>query len=117
MWLWRRCLTSRVDHHQSFNTAVATFHAYGKGIQSEQSRYSELADALIKAKQDLSTSKPEVKNMLENSVKYDKMLQTINQMLVVLSPSATVFGSNYGVEKNCKAYRRNWKRRLRRRGS
>lgn len=44
--------------------------------------YSELADALIKAKQDLSTSKPEVKNMLENSLKYEKMMQTINQMLV-----------------------------------
>lgn len=75
-----------VDHHQSFNTAVATFHAYGKGIQSEQAMYSELADALIKAKQDLSTSKPEVKSMLENSLKYDKMLQTINQMLAITFP-------------------------------
>lgn len=70
--------------------------------------YSELAEALIKAKQDLSTSKPEVKNMLENSLKYDKMLQTINQMLAIYSPNSDS-ESNSGVEKNCKAFPRNWK--------
>jgi exocyst complex component 4 len=53
-----------------------------RSITTSQSKVRELRESLVKAKEDLSTSKPEVKNMVDNSQKYDAMLQTLNQMSV-----------------------------------
>lgn len=53
-----------------------------RSITTSQSKVRELRESLIKAKDDLSTSKPEVKNMVDNSQKYDAMLRTLHSMCV-----------------------------------
>ncbi|KAI5791293.1 Sec8 exocyst complex component-specific domain-containing protein [Pyronema domesticum] len=68
------------DHHQGFNSSIGAFHSIMRSITTSQSKVRELRESLVKAKEDLSTSKPEVKNMVDNSQKYDAMLQTLNQI-------------------------------------
>ncbi|TGZ81091.1 hypothetical protein EX30DRAFT_306899 [Ascodesmis nigricans] len=68
------------DHHQGFNSSIGTFHTIMKSITSSQANVRELRESLLKAKDDLSTSKPEVKTMVESSQKYDVMLQTLHQI-------------------------------------
>ena len=70
------------DHHQGFNSSIGAFHSIMRSITTSQAKVRELRESLIKAKEDLSTSKPEVKNMVDNSQKYDSMLQTLNSMSV-----------------------------------
>lgn len=70
------------DHHQGFNSSIGAFHSIMRSITTSQAKVRELRESLIKAKEDLSTSKPEVKNMVDNSQKYDAMLQTLNSMSV-----------------------------------
>jgi len=53
-----------------------------RSITTSQTKIRDLRESLIKAKGDLSTSKPEVKNMVDNSQKYDAMLQTLHSMFV-----------------------------------
>jgi exocyst complex component 4 len=53
-----------------------------RSITTSQAKVRDLRESLIKAKEDLSTSKPEVKNMVDNSQKYDAMLQTLHSMSV-----------------------------------
>jgi exocyst complex component 4 len=53
-----------------------------RSITTSQAKVRELRESLIKAKEELSTSKPEVKNMVDNSQRYDAMLQTLNSMSV-----------------------------------
>jgi exocyst complex component 4 len=54
-----------------------------RSITTSQAKIRELRESLMKAKDDLSTSKPGVKNMVDNSQKYDSMLQTLHSMYVV----------------------------------
>jgi exocyst complex component 4 len=54
-----------------------------RSITTSQAKVRDLRESLIKAKEDLSTSKPEVKNMVDNSQKYDAMLQTLHSMSVM----------------------------------
>jgi exocyst complex component 4 len=54
-----------------------------RSITTSQAKVRDLRESLIKAKDDLSTSKPEVKNMVDNSQKYDAMLQTLHSMSVM----------------------------------
>ena len=70
------------DHHQGFNSSIGAFHSIMRSITTSQAKVRELRESLMKAKEDLSTSKPEVKNMVDNSQKYDAMLQTLNSMSV-----------------------------------
>lgn len=51
-----------------------------RSITTSQSKVRELRESLIKAKEDLSTSKPEVRTMVESSQKYEAMLQTLRKM-------------------------------------
>jgi exocyst complex component 4 len=51
-----------------------------RSITTSQSKVRELRESLIKAKEDLSTSKPEVRNMVESSQKYEAMLETLQRM-------------------------------------
>jgi len=54
-----------------------------RSITTSQTKIRDLRESLVKAKDDLSTSKPEVKNMVDNSQKYDAMLQTLHSMFVI----------------------------------
>ena len=51
-----------------------------RSITTSQAKVRALRESLVQAKTDLSTSKPEVKNMVETSQTYDKMLRTLNSM-------------------------------------
>ncbi|KAI5803255.1 Sec8 exocyst complex component-specific domain-containing protein [Geopyxis carbonaria] len=68
------------DHHQGFNSSIGTFHSIMRSITSSQGKVRELRESLLKSKDDLSTSKPEVRNMVESSQKYDTMLQTLQSI-------------------------------------
>ncbi|KAA8911144.1 Sec8 exocyst complex component-specific domain-containing protein [Sphaerosporella brunnea] len=68
------------DHHQGFNSSIGAFHTIMRSITTSQAKARDLRESLIKAKEDLSTSKPEVKNMVDNSQKYDAMLQTLHSI-------------------------------------
>lgn len=49
-----------------------------RSITTSQEKVRELRDTLVQAKADLSTSKPEVKNLIVASQEYSKMLKTIS---------------------------------------
>ncbi|CAZ79734.1 unnamed protein product [Tuber melanosporum] len=66
------------DHHQGFNSSIGTFHSIMRSITTSQAKVRALRESLVQAKTDLSTSKPEVKNMVETSQTYDTMLRTLN---------------------------------------
>lgn len=51
-----------------------------RSITSSQAKVRELRESLLKSKNDLSTSKPEVRNMVESSQKYDTMLLTLQSI-------------------------------------
>ncbi|PWW71896.1 hypothetical protein C7212DRAFT_354840 [Tuber magnatum] len=75
----QRALQSIVnDHHQGFNSSIGTFHSIMRSITTSQCKVRALRESLVQAKTDLSTSKPEVKNMVETSQTYDTMLRTLN---------------------------------------
>ncbi|CUS10633.1 unnamed protein product [Tuber aestivum] len=77
----QRALQSIVnDHHQGFNSSIGTFHSIMRSITTSQSKVRALRESLVQAKADLSTSKPEVKNMVETSQTYDTMLRTLNKI-------------------------------------
>lgn len=66
------------DHHQGFNSSIGTFHSIMRSITTSQGKVRTLRESLIQAKSDLSTSKPEVKHMVDTSQKYDTMLRTLS---------------------------------------
>jgi hypothetical protein len=72
-----------LDHHQGFNSSLGTFHSIMRSITTSQAKVRALRESLVQAKTDLSTSKPEVKNMVETSQKYDTMLRTLASMFVL----------------------------------
>lgn len=71
-----------LDHHQGFNSSIGTFHSIMRSITTSQGKVRTLRESLIQAKSDLSTSKPEVKHMVDTSQKYDTMLRTLSLMFV-----------------------------------
>lgn len=74
------------DHHQGFNSSIGTFHKIQSSLQSSQGKVRELRDSLVVAKQNLSTTKPELKSLVTSSQNYDDMLQilaTIEQLQLV----------------------------------
>lgn len=57
-----------------------------RSITSSQLKVRELRASLVKAKVDLSVSKPEVKDMVESTQKYDSMLATLSLMCELYIP-------------------------------
>jgi len=51
-----------------------------RSIATSQEKVRELRDSLIQAKEDLSANKPEVKNLINASQEYSKMLKTLSSM-------------------------------------
>ncbi|KAL7273180.1 exocyst subunit [Rhizina undulata] len=68
------------DHHQGFNSSIGTFHSIMRSITTSQGKVRALREGLIQAKSDLSTSRPEVKHMIDTSQKYDSMLQLLSSI-------------------------------------
>lgn len=102
------------DHHQGFNSSIGTFHSIMRSITTSQAKVRALRESLVQAKTDLSASKPEVKNMVETSQTYDKMLRTLNLMfafprffLRLRFVTGEFSKLIYSTENNSMAYRKN----------
>ncbi|KZF19192.1 hypothetical protein L228DRAFT_254478 [Xylona heveae TC161] len=68
------------DHHQGFNSSIGTFHKIQSSIQASQGRIRTLRDSLVQAKTNLSSSKPELKDLATSSQKYEEMLQVLGRI-------------------------------------
>lgn len=68
------------DHHQGFNSSIGTYHSIMRSITASQAKVRGLREQLIQAKGDLSASKPEVKNLVVSSQRYDEMLRMLSSM-------------------------------------
>ena len=78
----------RTDHHQGFNSSIGTYHSIMRSITASQEKVRGLREQLIQAKSDLSANKPEVKNLVVSSQRYDEMLRALTAMYVL--PGCTV---------------------------
>ncbi|KAF8428635.1 Sec8 exocyst complex component-specific domain-containing protein [Tirmania nivea] len=68
------------DHHQGFNSSIGTYHSIMRSIIASQEKVRGLREQMIQAKSDLSANKPEVKNLVVASQRYDEMLRTLTAM-------------------------------------
>lgn len=87
-----------LDHHQGFNSSIGTFHSIMRSITTSQAKIRALRESLVQAKVDLSSSKPEVKKMVDTSQKYDTMLRTLNLMF---DPPYRVVVAKEPTQANC----------------
>ncbi|KAF2452307.1 Sec8 exocyst complex component-specific domain-containing protein [Lineolata rhizophorae] len=65
------------EHHQGFNSSIGTFHKIQSSLQGSQNRVRALRDSLIRAKLNLSATRPELKEYAVESQNYDDMLQLL----------------------------------------
>lgn len=68
------------DHHQGFNSSIGTFHQIQASIQASQQRVRDLRLALLDAKSNLGTARPELHAYATTSQEYDKMLVLLSQI-------------------------------------
>ncbi|KAF8429887.1 Sec8 exocyst complex component-specific domain-containing protein [Terfezia claveryi] len=68
------------DHHQGFNSSIGTYHSIMRSIIASQEKVRGLREQLVQAKSDLSANKPEVKNLVVASQRYDEMLRALTAM-------------------------------------
>ncbi|KAI1115762.1 Sec8 exocyst complex component-specific domain-containing protein [Nemania sp. NC0429] len=68
------------EHHQGFNSSIATFHKIQGSIQASQKRVRALKESLAASKHSLCTSDPELKKLYRSSQMYDDVLQTLNEL-------------------------------------
>ncbi|RPB25906.1 hypothetical protein L211DRAFT_856536 [Terfezia boudieri ATCC MYA-4762] len=68
------------DHHQGFNSSIGTYHSIMRSITASQEKVRGLREQLVQAKSDLSANKPEVKNLVVASQRYDEMLRALTAM-------------------------------------
>lgn len=66
------------EHHQGFNSSIGTFHSIQASIQSSQHRIQTLKDSLVRAKSNLSTTRPELRGWAASSQNYDEILQILS---------------------------------------
>jgi len=97
-----------------------------RSITASQEKVRSLREQLIQAKSDLSASKPEVKNLVVASQRYDEMLRALTAMYVLLEVQSSSFwgalvgtGANRGnIEGSSSSLcQRNWRRGYPRRDS
>lgn len=68
------------EHHQGFNSSIGTFHKIQNSLQQSQQRVRTLKESLVSAKDNLSTSKPELRAFSVASQSYDEMLQILGSI-------------------------------------
>ncbi|KAF3938669.1 hypothetical protein ABW19_dt0206120 [Dactylella cylindrospora] len=68
------------EHHQGFNSSIGTYHSIMRHIGTSQAKVRELKQKVQTAKKDLTSEKPEVKNLALESQVYESMLQTLSQI-------------------------------------
>ncbi|KAF8477397.1 Sec8 exocyst complex component-specific domain-containing protein [Kalaharituber pfeilii] len=68
------------DYHQGFNSSIGTYHSIMRSITASQEKVRGLREQLLQAKSDLSANKPEVKNLVLSSQRYDDMLRALTAM-------------------------------------
>ncbi|KAI5806550.1 Sec8 exocyst complex component-specific domain-containing protein [Peziza echinospora] len=68
------------DYYQGFNSSIGTYHSIMRSITTSQEKVRALREQLMQAKSDLSLNKPEVKNLVVSSQRYDEMLTALTAM-------------------------------------
>lgn len=68
------------DHYADFNSAVGTYHKIQSSIKESQSRVRYLKNGLATVKGGMLTTRPELRDLAEQSGQLDGLLLTINQM-------------------------------------
>ena len=68
------------EHYADFNSAVGTFHKIQSSIRESQSRVRYLKTGLTVVKGGMLTTRPELRNLAEQSGELDDLLMTVNQM-------------------------------------
>lgn len=68
------------EHYADFNSAVGTYHKIQASIRESQSRVRYLKTGLATVKSGMLTTRPELRNLAEQSGELDDLLTTINQM-------------------------------------
>ncbi|KAK5954779.1 exocyst subunit [Knufia fluminis] len=68
------------EHYADFNSAVGTYHKIQSSIKESQSRVRYLKNGLSSVKGGMLTTRPELRDLAEQSGQLDELLLTINQM-------------------------------------
>ncbi|KAK6349582.1 hypothetical protein TWF696_005867 [Orbilia brochopaga] len=68
------------EYHQGFNSSIGTYHSIMRHISASAARVQDLKLRLQSAKKDLTSEKPEVKNLAVETQVYESMLQTLGQI-------------------------------------
>lgn len=70
----------KIEHHQGFNSSIGTYHSIMRSITNSQTKVRSLREKLLTAKRDLTSDRPEVKNLALESQRYEDMLQILTTM-------------------------------------
>lgn len=77
----QRTLKSVVnEHYADFNSAVGTYHKIQASIRESQSRVRYLKTGLIAVRGSMLSTRPELRNLAEQSGELDELLSTVSQM-------------------------------------
>ncbi|KAF3166266.1 hypothetical protein TWF788_000520 [Orbilia oligospora] len=68
------------EYHQGFNSSIGTYHSIMRHIGTSAAKVQDLKQRVSSAKKDLTSEKPEVKNLAVESQIYESMLQTLSQI-------------------------------------
>ena len=68
------------EHYADFNSAVGTYHKIQSSIKESQSRVRYLKTGLATVKGGMLTTRPELRELAEQSGQLDEVLATISQM-------------------------------------
>jgi len=68
------------EHYADFNSAVGTYHKIQSSIRESQNRVRYLKTGLATVKGGMLTTRPELRDLAEQSGQLDDLLLTINQM-------------------------------------
>ncbi|KAK5098843.1 exocyst subunit [Lithohypha guttulata] len=68
------------EHYADFNSAVGTYHKIQASIKESQNRVRYLKTGLATVKGGMLTTRPELRDLAEQSGQLDDLLSTINQM-------------------------------------
>ncbi|KAF3925899.1 hypothetical protein ABW20_dc0104832 [Dactylellina cionopaga] len=68
------------EYHQPFNSSIGTYHSIMRHIGTSAAKVQDLKQRAASAKKDLTSEKPEVKNLAVESQIYESMLQTLSQI-------------------------------------
>lgn len=68
------------EHYADFNSAVGTYHKIQSSIRESQSRVRYLKNGLAAVKGGMLTTRPELRELAEQSGQLDELLLTLNQM-------------------------------------